>query len=317
MTSLDPWFMLMVGQWWTPESDLGIVGAAATKRQATATAYQNFSDQLRQALNGPLSPEVQKGQAADGIREVFNQGVNQSSEVSKTNGVISDAHQSAGHQVSHLNSRLQSIAEQGKSDINRIMQSKDPLPMKMSEIVDVVVQCQQDANSAAAPTTQNVFEAMQKILDQRGIRESARQFAQQHGIDTTRMLGSPNKEAVGQQVKGLFEQSGPPKPPDSEQSDPFGSAQNDPGQLPPQTTGTGSILPAGNVANNPSGPASATQPNGSLLPAGGVLNSPASQLPGTGSSIRGPGSIGALPGSNASVPSAALNSISPSSPISQ
>ena len=42
------------------------------------------------------------------------------------------------------------------------------------------------------------------ILDQRGIHTSARQFAQQHGIDTTRMLGSPNKEAVTQQVKDIL-----------------------------------------------------------------------------------------------------------------
>ena len=52
---------------------------------------------------------------------------------------------------------------------------------------------------------------MQNILDQRGIPISARQFAQQHGIDTTRMLGSPNKETITQQVKGLLGQGGPRK----------------------------------------------------------------------------------------------------------
>src|ERR1700759_4422597 len=136
MTGGDPWFFALVGQWWTPESDLGLVGAAATKRQATSTAWHQFSDQLRQQLLGPLSPEVQKGMAADGIREIFNQGIEQSDKVANTNSVISDANHSASHTVNDLNSRLKSIADQGKSDINRIMQSKDPLPMKMSEIVD-------------------------------------------------------------------------------------------------------------------------------------------------------------------------------------
>ena len=83
--------------------------------------------------------------------------------------------------------------------------------MKLGKIVEVVMRCQQDANAAAAPSTQNIFEAMQNILDQRGIQMSARQFAQQHGIDTTRMLGSPNKEAVAQQVNGLLGQAGPPE----------------------------------------------------------------------------------------------------------
>ena len=57
----DPWFQAMVGQWWTPPSDLSLVGAAATKRRATSAAWQRFSDQLRQELSGSLSPELQKG----------------------------------------------------------------------------------------------------------------------------------------------------------------------------------------------------------------------------------------------------------------
>ncbi len=40
---------------------------------------------------------------------------------------------------------------------------------------------------------------------------SARQFAQQHGIDTTRLLGSPNEETVTEQVKGLLGEGGTPK----------------------------------------------------------------------------------------------------------
>ncbi len=76
--------------------------------------------------------------------------------------------------------------------------------MKLGRIVDVVMRCQQDANAAAAPCTQNIFEAMQTVLDQRGILHRARQFAQEHGIDTTRSLGSPSEEAVTQQVQGYL-----------------------------------------------------------------------------------------------------------------
>ena len=108
----------MVGQWWTPPSDLSIVGAAATKRRTTSTAWQSFSNQLRQELSGSLSPELQKGMAADSIREAFTWGADQAGDVAKTNGVISDAHHSAQQCVHDLNSRLETIAHDGKSEIN-------------------------------------------------------------------------------------------------------------------------------------------------------------------------------------------------------
>ena len=38
----DPWFQVMVGQWWTPATDLGVVGAAATKRQVTCDGLAKF-----------------------------------------------------------------------------------------------------------------------------------------------------------------------------------------------------------------------------------------------------------------------------------
>jgi hypothetical protein len=205
----DPWFQALVGQWWTPPSDLGVVGAAATKRQTTSTAWHNFSEQLRQELSGSLNPELQKGMTADSIREAFTWGADQASDVAETNGTISKAHGSAHHWVSDLNSRLETIAHGGKAEINNIQASKDLPPIKLGKIVDVVMRCQQDANSAAAPCTQNIFEAMQTVLDRRGIPTSARQFAQQHGIDTTRLLGSPSKEAVTQQVKDVLNQGGP------------------------------------------------------------------------------------------------------------
>ena len=65
---------------------------------------------------------------------------------------------------------------------------------------------------------------MQNILDQRGIPTSARQFAQQHGIDTTRMLGSSNKESITEQVKGLLGQARrPPKSPAPDNAEPSAS----------------------------------------------------------------------------------------------
>ncbi len=133
------------------ESDLGIVGAAATKRQATSTAWQQFSDSLRQQLSGSLNPELQKGMAADNIREAFQWGADQAGDVAKTNGVISDATSFRTRERERLEFSAGDDRRRGKIRNQRIQQSKDSPPIKMGEIVEVVMQCQQDANAAAAP----------------------------------------------------------------------------------------------------------------------------------------------------------------------
>jgi hypothetical protein len=123
-TSGDPWFQLMVGQWWTPHVDLGVVNAAATKRQMTSTTWRSFSEQLRQQLTTSLSPDTQKGLTADNLREAFIWGADQADDVAKTNGVISESHASGHHCASELNSRLETIASDGKNEISRIQYRK-------------------------------------------------------------------------------------------------------------------------------------------------------------------------------------------------
>jgi hypothetical protein len=297
----DPWFHALVGQWWTPPSDLGVVGAAATKRQTTSTAWHNFSEQLRQELSGSLNPELQKGMTADSIREAFTWGADQASDVAETNGTISKAHGSAHQSVSDLNSRLETIAHGGKTEINNIQASKDLPPIKLGKIVDVVMRCQQDANSAAAPCTQNIFEAMQTVLDRRGIPTSARQFAQEHGIDTTRLLGSPSKEAVTQQVKDVLNQGGPTEanPPDNTQPALGNMNQGGtppPGAPSPAQAGPESTIGTFNQAGVPP-PASGAAEGGGTQPAFGNFNQagipgPAAPAANGAPGFTGPGSIG-------------------------
>jgi hypothetical protein len=188
-----------------------------------------------------------------------------------------------------LNSRLETIARNGKSEIKTIQESKDLPPVKLGKIVEVVMRCQQDANSAAAPTTQNVFEAMQTILDQRGIHVSARQFAQQHGIDTTRMLGSPNKETVTQQVEGILNQTGPPlaPAPNSAQQGLGGAAEDGPVSAEPVPNPPSPQSLAG-VGEDRPGPAQIVPANFSQTNLAGVGEDGPQTIPGAAN--------GALPG---------------------
>jgi hypothetical protein len=298
----NPWFHLMVGQWWTPGIDLSIVNAAATKRQATSSSWQNFSDRLRQQLTGSLSADTQKGITADNLRDTVHWGAEQARDIAKTNDVISASHSSAHSFVSDLNSRLETIADQGKAEIDHIQQSKDLPAVKLGKIVDVVMQCQQDANTAAAPCTQNVFEAVQNILDQRGLQTNARQFARQHGIDTTRMLGSPPKETITQHVAGLLGDGGAaaaPAPDDSAHH--LGGGMD-----------YGSPIPA--LDGTTDGPHRYRDLSGSAATANSpaalqsVLPAPAAPPAATGTGLRGPaitmsGSSNSLP-TNALIPSA-------------
>jgi hypothetical protein len=312
----NPWFHVMVGQWWTPEADLGTLTVAANKRHMTATAWQHFSDDLRQQLTGSLSPDIQKGMTADNLRDAFTWGADQAGGVAKTNGVISDSHGAAHRCAGELNSRLKTIADEGKSEIDQIQQSKDLPPMKLGKIVEVVMRCQQDANSAAAPSTQNVFEAMQNILDQRGIPVSARQFAQQHGIDTTRMLGSPNKEAVTQRVKGLLGDGGPPKTATGEETHTLGGAAG-PGSPAPAAPPPPAHTLGG--AAGPGSPASAAPPPPAQSlggPAGPGPLAPEAPAGVNRVPLAGPASPG-LPSANApftnsGLPTPPSNSFSPS-----
>lgn len=313
MTSSNPYRKLLVGLWDTPESDLATVGAAATHRQATASAWHDFSERLTGELSRSISPNLQKGKTADSIRDAFTQGAGQARDVSEINETISRAHTSAHHSASDLNSQLDTIADNGKSRIDTIQNSKESPVIKFGQIVEVVMDCQQQANTAAAPHTQNVFEAMQTILDRRGIPMSARQFAQQHGLDTTRMLGSPSKQSVTEQVKQFLDRPNSPQtpPPSDAPTAPGDLLQGTPPPPPPsQTTqAPGELsqgaapppLQAGNqVARAPGGLMQGAEPGTAATPA-----------------IRSPVATGGLPAAGTPLAPGGLSSIGSSSPIGQ
>jgi Family of unknown function (DUF5631)/Family of unknown function (DUF5632) len=318
MTGANPYRKLLVGLWDTPASDLSIVNAAATKRQSTAATWHQFSEQLTQELSGPLNPELQKGMTADSIREAFKWGASQAQDVADTNETISKAHTSAHNSVTDLNCRLDTIADDGKSRIDTIQSSQQSQAIKFGQIVEVVMDCQQQANVAAAPHTQNVFEAMQTILDRRGVQMSARQFAQQHGLDTTHMLGSPNKDSVTEQVRTFL---GGPMPP---QAPPPADSPQAPGDLlegtPPPPTSAANQTPQapGDLFQGTSPPISPAanqtpQAPGSLLQ--GPL--PANPAANGASALGGPATAGGLSGLNTPLSPNAWSSAAPPSAFGQ
>ncbi len=188
-------------------------------------------------------------------------------------------------------------------------------PVKLGKIVDVVMRCQQEANTAAAPHTQNVFEAMQRSSTSEEFHLSARQFAQQHGIDTTRMLGSSNKETITEQVKGLLD-GGPPQlrlphRPHPPRDSPRPTWLASRGHPPPgprrrtsETAATGGLIRrrCTQVASGPPTSLRRTQPAGS----GRVSRPVRSTRSETRTDIRAPGQTG-LPATSSPLPMTGLS----------
>lgn len=206
------WGKILVGQFWTPQSDLTAVSVASAKRKATSVAWQSFSDQLHQTLSGPISPEIQKGASAERIRQMFQWSADQADNVAETNDIISKAHSSGHNSAAELNSQLATIAQNGDARIKEIQDSRDPVPIKAGKIAEVVVECQQQATTAAALCAQNIFEAMQMVLAQRHIPKSSRQFVNEFGMDPARMFGSPNEDTIRQHVQSLVNRAGSAAP---------------------------------------------------------------------------------------------------------
>ena len=310
----------LVGQWWIPSSDLNIVGAAASKRQTTAASWHNFSEQLWQQLSGPLSPEIQKGMSADSIREAFKWGADQASNVADTNETISKAHDSAHGSASELHSQLARIAEHGSKRIDDIQSSKTPAPLKFEQIVEVFMDSQQQASAAAAPCAQNIYEGIQSVLDQRGIPKSARQFAQEHGLDTQHAFGSPNEDAVRQQVQALgfgpSPKDGPGSPPPENPPGMVGDSR--PPAPPPPPPGPADP-PAGMVGDNR--PPAPPPPAPANLPAGMVGDNrpPAPLAPASNATAGVPGAGGSIgqPAMNAPLSPNAWTSAAPPNAFGQ
>ena len=164
----------------------------------------HFADMLHNAQTGPLAG--QQGHTADDLRDAFCQGEKQARRVADKNGVKESAYSTAYDSTVGLQHDLTSVAEEGNKQIKEIQDSKQPVEAKVTQIVAVIHQSRAMATLAAAKCSGNVLEAMQRILDEEGTGQSARQFAQAHGVDVGQMFKHPDDHKnLSEQVKDLVE----------------------------------------------------------------------------------------------------------------
>jgi hypothetical protein len=156
--------------------------------------------------------------------------------VADKNGVKESAYSTAYDSTVGLQHDLTSVAEEGNKQIKEIQDSKQPLEAKVTQIVGVIQQSRALAALASAKCSGNVLEVMQRILDEEGTGQSARKFAQAHGVDVGQMFRQPDDQKnLSEQVRsrraalqayklrlpppeGRLPQPRPPLPGDSRQA---------------------------------------------------------------------------------------------------
>lgn len=180
------WSFLLVGDQWPDDEDLMALSHGKTNRGQIKIGFANFADMLRNARTGPLAG--QQGHTADDLRNAFRQGEDQARGVAEKNSIKQSAYGTAYDSTLGLQQDLTSLAEEGNKQIKEIQDSKLPVEAKVTQIVTAIHQSRALSSLAAAKYSGNVLDALQRILDEEGNGQSARQFAQAHGLDTGQMF---------------------------------------------------------------------------------------------------------------------------------
>ncbi len=206
------WSPLLIGDQWPDDQDLTALERGKTNRGNITAEFMHFADMLRNAQTGPLIG--QQGHTADDLRDAFRKGDDHARRVAEKNSVKASAYANAYDSMRSLQHDLTGIAEDGNEQIKEIQDSKQPVETKVTQILAVIARCRALANLAAAKYGGNVLDAIQRILGVEATGQSARQFAQAHGVDPGQMFRQPSDQKnLDGQVRGLVENAGSPSSP--------------------------------------------------------------------------------------------------------
>jgi hypothetical protein len=205
-SSLGGWAPVIVGHQWPSETAIAGLNAWIQNRGQIAQGHSNIANLLNAAKTGPLA--VQQGRTADALIDLFDQGEQLARDVARKNGVKKDSYSAALSSANALREKLSDIAERYDQEINKILQSSEPAPIKVPQILAAIGRGQQEANLAAANCGGDIGDAGQRILDQEGTDQSFHQFTKANGIDTSQLFRSRDTKDLEPMVKGLLDDQG-------------------------------------------------------------------------------------------------------------
>jgi len=180
-----------------------MLSSATQNRNQIAGHYDDHSEQLANALAGPLS--TQQGNTAEAAQNSFKGGRDKSREIADKNATKGSAYAKAHQALADLRAELRTVAHDGNQDIAKIESSKLDPATKLTLISQRVIAGQTQAGQKSGEKAQDISQGIQELLRQEGIDMSAYDFMKSQGFDLSGAFGSPNEEAVTNQVKAMMD----------------------------------------------------------------------------------------------------------------
>jgi hypothetical protein len=204
MADLPPgqWSSLLVGHQWPGSGALAILRAAAASRAGLGSDYDGYADVLRAIRTHVLGSQL--GVTAESARQSFQSGEALARDVAARNLAKHQSYESAHQWITELRTDLATIADDGNSEIRRILDSTATAAEKIGALVQTVTEAQVRANTRAASCSANLCDAIHTVLITGDEPVSAREFLRTNGIDLQRAFGSPNPEFIHTQVSAII-----------------------------------------------------------------------------------------------------------------
>lgn len=195
------WSSLLVGHQWPGSEALAILRAAAASRAGLGSDYDGYADMLRAIRTHVLDSQL--GVTAESARQSFQSGETLARDVAARNLAKHQSYESAHQWITELRTDLETIADDGNTEIRRILDSTATAAEKIGALVQTVTEAQVRANTRAASCSANLCDAIHTVLITGDAPESAREFLRTNGIDLQRAFGSPNPEFIHTQVSAI------------------------------------------------------------------------------------------------------------------
>ena len=204
MADLPPgqWSSLLVGHQWPGSEALAILRAAAASRAGLGSDYDGYADVLRAIRTHVLDSQL--GVTAESARQSFQSGETLARNVAARNLAKHQSYESAHQWITELRTDLETIADDGNTEIRRILDSTGTAAEKIGALVQTVTEAQVRANTRAASCSANLCDAIHTVLTTGDEPVSAREFLRTNGIDLQRAFGSPNPEFIHTQVSAII-----------------------------------------------------------------------------------------------------------------
>ena len=204
MADLPPgqWSSLLVGHQWPGSEALAILRAAAASRAGLGSGYDGYADVLRAIRTHVLDSQL--GVTAESARQSFQSGETLARDVAARNLAKHQSYESAHQWITELRTDLETIADDGNTEIRRILDSTGTAADKIGALVQTVTEAQVRANTRAASCSANLCDAIHTVLITGDEPVSAREFLRTNGIDLQRAFSSPNPEFIRTQVSAII-----------------------------------------------------------------------------------------------------------------